>query len=199
MLMRYAVLILLPLTGCYLHRIPVTDQVAQASTYRIVVQQHDGVELRGDAWAIDAHHLVTSGALCNGAENVAILTAGGVLPVLAHVHDRLCLLDAPESLRLGPSMVLARTWHAKSRHLSAIGSPMWSRWGVVGVVLALAPDGHVAVSAGRAELEAAARALGASPTIAPPLSDLDMDITCQGGAKATGTCSTFEPRDAEAW
>lgn len=184
----------LALAGClpYLKQLPVTDAVARASTYRIAVQARSGLVVSADAFAIDEHHLVTAGSLCAEAENIALLVDRAIVPVLAHVGGKLCLLDAPPSVKLGPPMVLARTWHPHARYLNAIGSPEWSPLGVVGVVLEL-DLGKVTSSAGLADLAAFARAQHADVTIAPPLSDVDMDVSCQQGAKTIGWCSTFEP------
>lgn len=57
--MKKLLLLTALLTSCYRGRYPVTPSVAESSTYKIFNE-----DAMGTAWAIDRHHVVTAGHVC---------------------------------------------------------------------------------------------------------------------------------------
>ena len=185
-------LVLLSLTGCYLKQYPVTEKVARASTYTVIGQLRDETEIRSLAWVADDHHLVTTGDFCLKSENIVLRIGNETIPVFAHADDnRLCVLDVPENVGMGPQLVVAREPQRGSRYLTVVGSPIWTRHGVVGVILGVDAERHATAFVGHAELTRFLKRHHVDFVTAPLDSDTYMDPTCQGIPRELGMCSVY--------
>lgn len=76
--MKRIIIALLLLCGCYVARYPVTPSVVEASTYLLVEEGSTGT-----AWAVDEHHAVTAGHMCEGLRTPGVLISsiGRRIPV----------------------------------------------------------------------------------------------------------------------
>jgi hypothetical protein len=68
--MRKFILALALLSACYLHNYPVTYDVAESGTYKLMTENSGGT-----AWAVDHHHMITAGHMCERANNAYYVTS----------------------------------------------------------------------------------------------------------------------------
>lgn len=107
--MRLFALILL-FSGCYLDHYPVTPPVAARGVYMLVAGDYQGT-----AWAVDPHHLVTAGHMCEDPDAHPYITNGvRNFPVsvvewqdTADDTSDICVLEAPTRVNFTWPIIIA--------------------------------------------------------------------------------------------
>jgi hypothetical protein len=120
------------LSACYLKHYPITPQVAQNGTYEMFVDVGMLGTAQGTAWAVDEHHLVTAGHMCDEMAEVSVLKstiserrirAKAVLWEMGpDGHTDLCLLKTEQKLD-GP-LVIAKHMPYIGQDVTFVGWPL---------------------------------------------------------------------------
>lgn len=120
------------LSACYLKHYPVTPQVVQAGTYEMFVDAGIFGHAQGTAWAVDEHHLVTAGHMCeNKAESSILKSTVNQRHIRAKAvlwemgldgHTDLCLLQTDQ--RLDGPLVIARHMPYLGQDVTFVGWPL---------------------------------------------------------------------------
>lgn len=112
--MKFAALLAAVLsTGCYLKSYPVTADVAEAATYKMITY-YDAGAAQGTAWAVNSHTVVTAGHMCEEGVRFELISSTDrhvlVTPILYERSDTngnadLCVLHSDLELAATPLVI----------------------------------------------------------------------------------------------
>jgi hypothetical protein len=120
--MSKLILTLLLLSNCYLKHYPLTPDIVRLATYKLSTPDY-----MGTAWAVDKHHLVTAGHMCEVEGPFKVMRNYRYLPVTPIVWEYgtgvadLCVLYTPRDL--DSWLIVAEKMPAVGDSTSYVGYP----------------------------------------------------------------------------